>query len=119
MRFAAVDIFLPGVLFVWASIALLVATNLLRAGRRDLRKFVRGSSLREATQSLASRDDDDVARLAAFLAQSSGMHSEFSKSTYALIGRTKKKTSSMVFMLKVLLIGGIRRQGQAFSRQCC
>jgi len=29
----------------------------------------------------------------------------------------KKKTSSMVFMLKVLLIGGIRRQGQARVRQ--
>jgi hypothetical protein len=32
------------------------------------------------------RDDDDEARLAAFLTQSSGVHNEFSTSTYALTG---------------------------------
>jgi hypothetical protein len=32
------------------------------------------------------RDDDDEVRLAAFLIQSSGVHSEFSTSTYALTG---------------------------------
>jgi hypothetical protein len=32
------------------------------------------------------RDDDDEARLAAFLTQSSGVHSELSTRTYALTG---------------------------------